>query len=1307
MGLVLNPFAFRVGHSKSWSDSWYLISTEYAEFLHSSLFIKSFIYYVLYKYYPTRFSTWLVSHIEILFFNNTMYLWLYLYEASGKHKITKYIRMFRFGLFRAYRMRSYWFKKQIFDKNPIALATFNFLRVFRSGLERRHRSILSNYVFDRDKRDKISYLKNKYGRTWLGREEIIILKSVLRFFFYSANPYGLKYFSFFLKSLFVSPLKFYALRMSKIRSIRIILFFYSFMQSVIKTWPIHSINERGFVSKFIFSFLRKTVYWLFFVPFVNQLSRFIEYLCSWFGVSCVVRVCILTNFSLNALFIARYIMNAIKNGFNYLDIVFPIRKTLNSFMTLRIYNNFVTTREKIKKQHLSRVLSISEKKINVVLIILSYIRSELFFKYIYIYFTRCTYADDFIRNFYLRHYNSTMKHLYKGHVISRKKGFVKADIPFRRKFILKKRFFSSMTNKFRDKFYRIFENRLTAELLDSIRRAKRKPLSLAQKFKYNEKRRVKRAQERFEIEMAKLRETYSEVFERWKQMAMNIRFLRKMQFNKYYRIKKTKALIKRPRGIVFKMFYYTKHSFIDTESTGFKQSKQSKESKQFKQSKEFKQFKESKESKQFKEFKESKEFKQSKQPEGIPDITIIRHVKLGLIKIQPNYPVKLIFKIINFFFYIFITKFFKVIRLYYPLDLLFDNKISLDYHIWLLILYTINTRLLKFLSVFLKMRFIRKFFLELNDYFIYYYYIYNYRVKLFLLKRALISKNIFDSRSSLKMRKSLLNNKYKLIFKRTYTEKQSHTKRNSSKKVISPVDLLKSLVESGQASSYAFPQIEEEFTESLTAEDLERYFKKTPSSILKKAYDIKAEEHDELLRLKDLLMFMETNIENCYKSVSDIISNFSDSLDYSNISFNAKFFSLSIIKLYETFFYLLYIYAIFSEDHLFPTFVNYMLQLHLILKALFIILRNLNRLSLSNNPVVIKPFDSYMNIVMIGLNTLKRYIYMRREIYISTESKGQLVFNFILTFINYWKVAILNCNNSFRIYFFFLLQQISLNYAKIDSFDSPNIQSLIQFVDVFWFFGVNLFLKTHNGKRFFKFLGNFYVIFHIVIFIVRLLFSTSYRDISENVTFLSDYFYLLLPGVSVLPNFSKPYFLLVSLYNTPNIYRLSSVFSPSISDLGKFIKSRHFAYIIDLIEKKNFNFFYLGSFSDSNPFFPVNLTDYFVYVKELFRDSSRTFGIDVQFIANNLLPYGNKLVRVKSRDHIKSFLYGFKFHFVGRFTRKQQSASMWFRQGFLPSSSMGVDVDYGMFTLPLRFSACTVKVWLYRGVYVPKRTLMI
>jgi hypothetical protein len=122
--------------------------------------------------------------------------------------------------------------------------------------------------------------------------------------------------------------------------------------------------------------------------------------------------------------------------------------------------------------------------------------------------------------------------------------------------------------------------------------------------------------------------------------------------------------------------------------------------------------------------------------------------------------------------------------------------------------------------------------------------------------------------------------------------------------------------------------------------------------------------------------------------------------------------------------------------------------------------------------------------------------------------------------------------------------------------------------------------------------------------------------------------------------------------------------------------------------------YFLSHLSSLNLFkgaFPLKINYYFSYINDLF-NSSNNYVLNVKFINDKLLSYSNKLVRIKARDNIKSFLYGFKFHFVGRFTRKQQSASMWFRQGFLPTSAMDAQIDYGMFTIPLRYSACTIKV---------------
>jgi ribosomal protein S3 len=63
----------------------------------------------------------------------------------------------------------------------------------------------------------------------------------------------------------------------------------------------------------------------------------------------------------------------------------------------------------------------------------------------------------------------------------------------------------------------------------------------------------------------------------------------------------------------------------------------------------------------------------------------------------------------------------------------------------------------------------------------------------------------------------------------------------------------------------------------------------------------------------------------------------------------------------------------------------------------------------------------------------------------------------------------------------------------------------------------------------------------------------------------------------------------------------------------------------------------------------------------------------------------------RPKDNLQRLL-GFKFHFVGRFSRKQRAASIWFKEGFMPLNTLKCDIDYGCYNLPLKNSAINVKV---------------
>ena len=54
-------------------------------------------------------------------------------------------------------------------------------------------------------------------------------------------------------------------------------------------------------------------------------------------------------------------------------------------------------------------------------------------------------------------------------------------------------------------------------------------------------------------------------------------------------------------------------------------------------------------------------------------------------------------------------------------------------------------------------------------------------------------------------------------------------------------------------------------------------------------------------------------------------------------------------------------------------------------------------------------------------------------------------------------------------------------------------------------------------------------------------------------------------------------------------------------------------------------------------------------------------------------------------------------HLVCRFRRKQRAASYWFSKGKVPLNTINSLIDYAYYTIPLKNSAITVKVWLYKS----------
>ena len=74
----------------------------------------------------------------------------------------------------------------------------------------------------------------------------------------------------------------------------------------------------------------------------------------------------------------------------------------------------------------------------------------------------------------------------------------------------------------------------------------------------------------------------------------------------------------------------------------------------------------------------------------------------------------------------------------------------------------------------------------------------------------------------------------------------------------------------------------------------------------------------------------------------------------------------------------------------------------------------------------------------------------------------------------------------------------------------------------------------------------------------------------------------------------------------------------------------------------------------------------------------------------------NKLI-----DH-SSILVGYKLAFKGRFSRKQRASNIWFMRGKMSLNTLSIKVDYHFFTIALKNSAISVKIFLYKSSYKEK-----
>jgi len=85
MGLVLNPVAFRVGHSSSWMDAWYMHRMYYPEFLHNVLLLKTLMFFLFYDlFFVEKYMYFLYSHLNLILKDNRIFANIYVYDCTDR-----------------------------------------------------------------------------------------------------------------------------------------------------------------------------------------------------------------------------------------------------------------------------------------------------------------------------------------------------------------------------------------------------------------------------------------------------------------------------------------------------------------------------------------------------------------------------------------------------------------------------------------------------------------------------------------------------------------------------------------------------------------------------------------------------------------------------------------------------------------------------------------------------------------------------------------------------------------------------------------------------------------------------------------------------------------------------------------------------------------------------------------------------------------------------------------------------------------------------------------------------------------------
>lgn len=161
----------------------------------------------------------------------------------------------------------------------------------------------------------------------------------------------------------------------------------------------------------------------------------------------------------------------------------------------------------------------------------------------------------------------------------------------------------------------------------------------------------------------------------------------------------------------------------------------------------------------------------------------------------------------------------------------------------------------------------------------------------------------------------------------------------------------------------------------------------------------------------------------------------------------------------------------------------------------------------------------------------------------------------------------------------------------------------------------------------------------------------------------------------------------------------NSIFLPKLYKITFLSQKKKFINFFFFI----FDYLYVSNYSMLNS---LSYTEKFISDSNIIRYSCINFNRYLKFnywvhqIYLNSKYNNWKLNNLKSR--IKNYtkannLKGYKMYLSGRFRRKQRAAYYWFSKGKVPLNTLSAFIDYAYYTIPLKNSAITVKVWLYKS----------